>query len=247
MKWFILGLIGLLSFLAFLIASAPASLLISMLEEDISHNAPDVSLGMTQGSMWDGTQQLQYRQFPPLQMQWNLSVLPLITGAIESQNQLTGDNLDANFALRISGNEGEISRGNANISGQYLNHVTVPLGLDLSEAFKLSELDVAWTGNWVTSISGRINWPGGIVHIETPQGLHTTKLPPLLGILSLEDDDIRLNVNSGETELIDIRLQADGWARVEINHPLIAMTGIAFSDSQQPKSGPAVILEEKVF
>ena len=247
MKWFIIGLIGVVSCLLFILILAPASLLVSALEDDIAQNVPEIALGTTEGSVWQGTQQLQYRTFPALVLQWDLSVLPLLTGTIDADNQLTSDNFEGEFSLRLAQTQGELTDGNLVITGQYLNHVTVPLGLDLSETFTINDLNLAWVDQWVTSISGIVRWPGGIVHIETPEGLHTVKMPALEGTLSLQDTAVRLQINDGQSGLMEILLKKDGWVAVAIDHRLITMIGIPFPDDPQADTGPAVLLEEKVF
>jgi len=264
-KWLLIGAIGALSFLMYIIYSAPASIAVNMMEEDIELNAPDIQLGQTNGTLWNGDQELQYRQFPPINIAWDLSVLPIITGRIDSKTQLTGDGVEATFDLTASGNQGAISNLTGSVGSRYLNQITIPYGLDLSDTLAIQTVDTSWENNWLTALSGNLNWPGGIVHIETPLALLSIKLPPLTGKLSMEGSDARLHITDAGNALMNIRLKKDGWAVVAINYSLLEMIGMplqlvgpapvdaaavdaaAAGTDLTKESVPALIIEEKVF
>lgn len=254
-KWLLISAVGVLSFLVYIIYSAPASIAVNMMEEDMKLNAPDIQLGQTTGTFWNGDQELQYRQFPPINLAWDLSVLPVFTGRIDSETQLTGDGVEATFDLTASGNQGAISNLTGSVGSRYLNQITIPYGLDLSESVAIQTLDTTWENNWLTALSGNLNWPGGIVHIETPLALLSIKLPTLSGKLSMEGSDARLHITDAGNELMNIRLKKDGWAIVAINYPLLEMIGMPFQFAPPAPAGtartkesvPALVFEEKVF
>ena len=122
-------------------------------------------------------------------------------------------------------------------------------GLGLSGQFKLSDALVSFDNSGMTDLAGGISWPGGVVHIETPQRIHPVTLPPMQGKLSMEDDNARLLLAADNRKMIDILLKPSGWAEVAITFAFMALAKLPLPGNPEAAGPdePAILLEEKIF
>ena len=242
-------LTAVLTFLVFMIIMIPASWVVSVAGEDLTGSIPDLQIGALNGTIWNGSGDMQYRDFPPFAVSWQLDALPLLLGTLSTTVQIEADGLQASFQALLSRSGGEIQNAVATIQSSYINQVTVNYGLDLSGTFDLSQASTSFDQQWLTSLDGEINWPGGMVLIETPQQINRVELPPLTGRLKLEEGIILLDVTSRNSDLIAIRIKPDGWAEVAISYAFMALANIPVPGAANGslRVEPAVLLEEKIL
>lgn len=237
---------GIITFLVFILVMAPASLLVSLAGDNLQ-KVPDLEVGRVEGRIWAGAAELQYQSFPAL-VSWNLAALPLALGRISADVEVAGDGLDAAFHVSANSNEGSITGATAFVDARYINQVSIGYGLDLSGQFSFSSDEVSFNRRWITAATGDLDWPGGIVHIETPERLHTVDLPPLRGKLSMDGDSVKLAINDTNTPLIDLSLKPSGWAAVGVSFAFIELAGLPIPlDARTDVAGPALLIEEKVL
>ena len=239
-------LIGVITFLAFLIIMAPAATVVSAFEDDLQASVPGMTLTGIRGSLWQGESDLSYGKLPPVLLNWELSALPLLTGTANTHLEFSGTGLSAEVDGAFSDAGGEISQLNATITGDYLNQVTIDYGLELSGEVQLTETSLGFDQQWLTHASGRLTWSGGIVHIETPQQIHTVKLPPLDASVSMSDRDLIMQVTEAGREMMNIAVRQDGWAKVDISYTFMEMVNLPLPGGIL-SDGQAVTLEEKIL
>lgn len=243
-----LGLLSMLGFvLIFVAVMAPASLLIGLLRDDITQAVPALKIGHVSGTIWNGTATVQYQNFPPADLDFSIAFLPLLTGSLDTAITLTGDGLDARFDGEFANEGGRITQLNAIIASHYINAVTIGYGLDLSGEVVVSDANLAFDRQWLTALTGQINWSGGIVHIENPAQFYSVKLPPVNGELAMDGQNLQL-VLAAESELLNIRLKPDGWAEVGVSYAMMALAELPVPGNPPADSSkPALLLEEKVL
>jgi hypothetical protein len=242
-------LLGTIAFLVFLVVMAPASSVLRIADDEFRQQLPELRLAGISGSIWEGSGTVQYRQFPAVAVNWKLSPLPLLSRAVASSASFTAEGLDAEIQSYVSTDQSAastISYATALISGDYINQVTLNYGLDLSGEFKLTNARATIRGQWLSDLDGILNWSGGIVHIETPQQLHTVKLPPMVGNLTLDGDNVLLNITADTDEMIRISIKPDGWAEVAVNYAFMDLADLPLPGGTAD-SDPAILIEEKIF
>ncbi|MBO6556707.1 MAG: type II secretion system protein N [Pseudomonadales bacterium] len=246
MSKFFYVIAGIVTFLAFILVMAPASLLVAAVEDQLKA-VPDLKVGHISGRVWSGSAQIQYQQFPTT-VTWDLSALSLLVGRLSADVELREQGLDASFHLSVSGNEGTIRDAKAVVDARYINRISVGYGLDLSGQFNLSEANVSFANQWITTAVGNLDWPGGIVHIETPQQLYSVDLPPLNGDLFMHEDNLRLAVQGSGERMLDLTLKRTGWVAAAVSYAFMDLAGLPLpgSVSASPEE-PAVLLEEKIL
>ena len=238
--------IGLVTSLGFIFIMAPANLAVSMAQDSLGR-IPDLEIGRVEGRIWSGNAQIQYRRFPA-QVNWNLAALPLLIGSVSADIELHGDGLDAGFHLATHGAAGEVTDATALIDARYINPVSLDYGLNLSGQFSLTVDEIAFDNNRITSATGELNWPGGLVHIETPQQLYSVDLPALSGNLYMNEDNVRLRTTGQQTRLIDLTLKPDGWVEAAVSFAFMDMAGLPVpGKAEANREETAVLLEEKIL
>ncbi len=238
-------LAGILTFLGFLLVMAPASIVLSFADDTLKQ-VPDLEIGRVDGRIWTGSAQIQYRRLPAL-VSWDLAALPLLAGRISAQVNVAGDGLDADFRVSANSEGGTISKGKAFIDASYINQVSLDYGLDLSGRFSLVAEEISFNKRWLTSLSGHFDWPGGIVHIETPQQLHSVDLPELNGSLTMQGDNLEIVIEGSEARMINLTLKPDGWAEVGVSFAFMDLAGLPIPGSDNSRTEPAILLEEKIL
>ena len=237
----------------FVIVVAPAQTVWSFIADDVQSSVPQLKIANISGSVWEGKGDMQFQSYPVVRIDWRLAALPLLIGNASADINASAEGFSAAlqgvFSQDSSTISFDISFAEATIGSDYINQVTLQYGLDLSGDFQLRLTNAVFADGWLTSVSGAISWPGGIVHIEMPGQIHTSKLPPLNGILSLEDDSILLKVTNRELEMMNVRLKRSGWAEVAVSHAFIRMANLPLPPGSESTDSlePAFLLEEKIL
>lgn len=239
--------IAITAFSISIIVLAPASIITGLAGDDLQQNIPGLKVGTAQGRIWQGSTQVQYRQFPPVAVSWDMAALPLLMGKVHALIKLNGEGLQLELNAIVSSSGGSLDNITGTIESRFINAISVEYGLDLTGVFTLSGIHASFNQRWLTALTGETNWSGGIVHIETPEQFHSVKLPALTGILSMEGSDAKLNVASGTSDLLTLSLKPDGWSQTSVSYTLMDMAGLPLPNGYQDTTGPAFLLEEKVF
>lgn len=240
--------IGLVCCLAFIVVAAPASTIWLIVGDDIQRSLPQVRIHAVEGSLWNGSSEIQFQSFPPARVTWKIApVSLLLQGQVTTTLSANADGLRILLEGDFSNSGSTISRAEATISSDYINHVTLDYGLDLSGDFQLESFNAKLKDRWFEDVEGHISWSGGIVHIETPAQIFSSNLAPLIGKLSQDGRNIRLNVTANGTDMLDITLKPDGWAGIRISYAFLAAANLPLPPGSDDREEPAILLEEKIL
>ena len=242
-----LFLIALSAFLVFVITTTPASLVYSSFQEKISDGALGLAISQVEGSIWQGQGDFHFRQFPVITGDWQLSPLHLLAATARSSITLKADGLNGVFDFSLTPRGGSINNLNAVVQDSYLNEITTSYGLDLSGEVQLEQANLSFNQSRLTALEGELHWSGGIVHIQTPEKIHTVNLPALDGRLSLEDANFKLDIKESGNSLLQIHIRPDGWAQVAINYAFMDLANLPLPANASAGDDPAVVLEEKIL
>ena len=237
---------GVITFLLVILIMAPATLLMSIAGDKLKQ-IPDLEIGQVDGRIWAGSAQVEYRQLPAM-VTWDLSALPLLLGRVSADIDLQEDGLNASFHVDTSTTEITVSDAAIQVDAFYINQVTMDYGLDLTGQFSVTGGKLSFENQWVTSASGNLNWPGGIVHIQTPQQLHSAVLPALSGDVSLSGENLHLTIERESDRMIDLTLKSNGWAEAAVSVAFMELAGLPLpGNSDSRPEEPALLLEEKIL
>ena len=239
--------IAIIAFTIPIVVMAPASIVTGLFGDAVQRNIPGLKIGATRGRIWQGATQLQYQRFPAFTLSWKLAALPLLTGKVSTLIELNGGGLQLEMGALASTSGGSLDNINGTIESRFINAVSVGYGLELTGVFELSGINTSYDQRWLTSLKGVTNWSGGIVHIETPAQFYSVKLPALTGQLSMKDSNAVLDVAAGTSTLLTIALKPDGWSQTSVSYMLADIAGLPVPKEYQDTTGPAFLLEEKVF
>jgi hypothetical protein len=239
--------IAIIAFTISIVVMAPASIVTGLFGDAVQRNIPGLKIGATRGRIWQGSTQLQYQRLPAVTVSWKMAALPLLNGKVSTLIELNGGGLQLEMEAMASTSGGSLDNINGTIESRFINAVSVGYGLDLSGVFELSGISTSFDQRWLTALKGVTNWSGGIVHIETPEQFYSVKLPALTGQLSMKGSNAMLDVASGTATLLTLALKPDGWSQTSVSYMLTDMVGLPLPNGYQDTTGPAFVLEEKVF
>lgn len=239
--------IAIIAFTISIVVMAPASIVTGLFGDAVQRNIPGLKIGATRGRIWQGSTQLQYQRLPAVTVSWKMAALPLLNGKVSTLIELNGGGLQLEMEAMASTSGGSLDNINGTIESRFINAVSVGYGLDLSGVFELSGISTSFDQRWLTALKGVTNWSGGIVHIETPEQFYSVKLPALTGQFSMKGSNAMLDVASGTSTLLTLALKPDGWSQTSVSYMLTDMVGLPLPNGYQDTTGPAFVLEEKVF
>lgn len=214
--------IGVILFLAFAIAFAPASLLRTLLPAQSG-----IDLLQAGGTLWNGHASLYLAAEPAGQVAWTFDPATLLSGSLGYDISLTGPEHD----LRGTVSAG-LGSAAATLSGQvsaaFANRWLAPYDIAISGDLTLEEVhvqapyDVAVTGEG--SAAGTIRWAGGPVSYRLSGRSHQGDLPPLAAYLG-EKLVVTVYPAEGRTPLITGRVLADGFVKIGVTQLLTGLVG----------------------
>ena len=243
----ILLLIGTLTFCSSIIINLPASLFSGQIDR-VAKNLKGLQIGRISGTIWKGSLETQYREFPVTNVSWNMALFPLVLGRLNLDLLLDASGLKGKSDLSVSGDAVKFTDLDLEINSSFINTTTRPYGLRLSESFTVSAPEIYVSNNWLKEINGRLIWSGGLIEIETPLERLRTQLPMLRGIATMENKEVKLYIYSKSEEIMILSLNRLGWAKAELNHLFFEIAKIPF-----PALGavnlkdPAITMEEKIL
>ena len=204
--------------------------------------------GKISGTIWKGSIEARYQELPVSRISWNTLPLHLIFGRINLELSINASGLEGNSDLSLSGESVKLSDLKLEIESSFINEVTRPLGLGLSESFTITSSEIYVSDNWFSQITGEIVWPGGSIEIDTPIERLRIQLPPLSGIVKMKNKEAKLYVYLNSKELMILSLARSGWAKAEINHLFFEQTEMSFPGTDSEiKKDPAITIEEKIL
>ena len=240
-------LLAIITFVSYLVVTAPASIFAKHFEENLQGIAPGLKIWASEGSLWKGNMRGRYKKIGPIFISWDVDAFEILTGDFVAEIDLNGDGLQLTLILNASADDISLQNINGEIDTNFINIVSVNYGLSLAGEINVLNVFAALDYEWVTALSGTIDWTGGLIHLETPERLYSVPLLPLEGTLSLGDSNVLLNILSGNSNLMTLSLKKNGWSKADIASPLIDILGIPFPSGNQSNSEPVLTLEEKIF
>ena len=239
--------IGLLTFFVGIISNLPASLFSKKIN-NVTQSVNGLQVGKIFGTIWNGSIEARYHEFPVSRVSWDTSLFHLIFGQLNLRVSINAAGLEGKSDLLLLNDSIKLSNLRLEINSSFINEATESFGLELSESFTVRTSEIYVSDNWFSQINGKIAWPGGSIELVTPLERLRVQLPMLSGIAKMDGEEAKLYLYSNSEELMILSLARSGWAKAEVNHRFFEITQLSFPglDSETRKD-PAFTIEEKIL
>ncbi|HVL00166.1 MAG TPA: type II secretion system protein N [Dongiaceae bacterium] len=228
MKTRSLILIGLLSFVLFVIALFPASLALRLVG-GASSGLPIV-VEQVGGTIWSGFFQTRLPQpvSGPLLVQWDLKALRLLMGELALHLRMEG----GQYRLEGDGFWGLWGKGVADLNGDVqaamLEQVLSQYDVSAQGAIKVDAVSAKLSGQKVVSAGGNVSWSGGPVTVGGGGSPQNIDFPGVKGELAATEGNLilivtetRANQALGELSL----LPEQGLVGVKVLKRVLSLAG----------------------
>lgn len=236
-KWYLL--IGLISYLIFLIATAPLGYVWPKVQP---HLGPlPVKVEQVQGTLWQGQARVNVPNLGKITGKWNMHLGSLFSGRISADVGLKGDELKFKGLVAGSLEQIEIMGGEAFLSSRYLQPILRQGQSSLTGDFELSKFNGLFSikDKQILAADGRVLFTGGDVSFPLDGKKIRAKLPTLLGTIKKPADNVELSINNTDGQNIgDGYVQPDGWAGLKIRRRFLDILGLKW---------PANVAADKVI
>ena len=239
--------IGLLTFCVGIISNLPASLFSKKIN-NVTQSVNGLQVGKIFGTIWNGSIEARYNEFPVSLVSWDASLFHLIFGQLNLGLSINAAGLEGKSELLFLNDSIKLSNLRLEINSSFINEATESFGLELSESFTVRISEIYVSDNWFSQINGKIAWPGGSIELVTPLERLRVQLPMLSGIAKMEGEEAKLYMYSNSEELMILSLGRSGWAKAEVNQRFFEITQLSLPglDSETGKD-PAFTFEEKIL
>ncbi len=238
--------IAVVSFLIFIVVFAPATPVWSLIRGNVHERVPDLNVYRVSGTIWNGESEIQFRQFPPSLLTWQLSPVDLIKGVANITARAVGEGhaLEAEITLTVS--NGDITSLHGTIESDYINVVSEQFGFTFSGDLEIRELSISADQHWITDAAGTAHWTGGQILITTGAGPQSIVLPPLQGLLFKQQQQLVLDIMHQQQTLIMIALAKGGWAEVAIKGRMFDLANLPLPGGSDLNE-TVLLIEEKIL
>lgn len=215
-------LIGLVLFLAFAVAFAPASLMRTVLPE-----RSGADLLETSGTVWHGSADLYLAGQPAGRLSWTFAPDAVVRGALGYRIHLAGPEDDLSGIVDLGAGGAAATwhgRATAAFANRWLGAYDIAISGDLTfeDAHLQVPYDYARSGKGAGS--GNLNWTGGPVRYRLGSRAYSGNLPPLVAYLG---DGLEAVVypQGGQTPLLRVEMLPNGFVRIGVTQLLTDLAG----------------------
>jgi hypothetical protein len=233
-------LLGILLFLGFCIAFAPAGLTSLIL--DRMHG---VDMTRVSGTLWQGEGDLYVRSEPLGRLQWDVHPATLLEGALGGDFALT----DAHHELRGTADVGLNRTFTVDVSGkvgaQTVNRWLEPYDMTISGTINLSSTLLTFDAVTLRDAGGAVDWEGGSITYPAGNGIQSSILPPLRATLGPGPAAI-ITTRDDAAPLVTAELFDNGIAKVGVTARMTRLLDLSWTETE-PDSAVVLEVEEQVF
>ncbi len=235
--------IGLLMFLGFAVAFAPATLVRTLLPDDSG-----VELLEPRGTLWNGAARLFLGGEGAGSVDWRLRPASLLSGRLGYAIDLAGPDHDlaGQVAAGLTAARVEVS---GTVGANAVNRWLGAYDIAISGATTLSAVEVNVPYDAVSlhrgTAAGDATWQGGPVRYRLAGRDYTGELPPLVAHLG-EGLEAVVFPQGGQTPLLKAAILPNGFAKVGVTKLLTRLVGNPWPGSHQDHE-VVLEVEEQLF
>lgn len=227
----LLIIIGLIIGLFVLLLFTPAGVINMALER----SSADARLLAPSGRVHRGSGELLIENQNWGEVSWQLRAGGLLRGRLEVDLSLRGTGYQAVGQARLSPDRQSLTGIEGQLSEPALRALLDPYDISPSGDFTFTEGHLTAQRNALSAVHGDGHWSGGFVRYFLADQGWTVAFPPLDARLRLLDGQPLLVVlDPAGDELLDVRLDLDGWAHLRIRYRFVAMAGFPWPEGPEP-------------
>jgi hypothetical protein len=217
-------LLVVLVFALSLLTSMPAAFLVGQVEARVPPDQRPLSLKMARGTIWDGKGLLTGAGIRG-ELAWTIRPSGLLHGVLPMHLKFTDPDVNLQ-ALVTAGVTGKVwIEGDGQVGLKVLRPVLQRHGIDIPGQVMVRRVaaSVDIGKRWLTEADGLLESEGGDVSFPMGSEKKTARVPPLKGMLAMENSTLLLSINMASTgnNLLEIRLDKDQMARVSVRKRLL--------------------------
>lgn len=235
---------GVVLFLGFAVALAPASLVRTVVPD-----GGGVELLEPTGTVWDGAAELYLSGQPAGRLHWDVAPTSLMRGALGYDVTLTGPEHDLAGSISLGLGSGEATiRGQA--SAAFANRWLAPYDIDIGGRLDFRDAHVRLpydlrAGASAAGAAGSLAWSGGPVRYVLSGQNNAGTLPPLVAYLG-EGLETVVIPDGGQTPLLRAELLPNGFVRIAMTKLLTRLVDNPWPGSQADHE-VVLEVEEQLF
>jgi hypothetical protein len=182
------------------------------------------------GTIWNGHVTLKQALTGQVVAKWQLKVLPLIIGDIQTAFQIDSSEFNAKLDIAYSPVTNNVIVTNLNgfVEAAFINRVAKPNKVKMSGDLEINNVAINYSISdiYAHDASGRAVWMGG--DVSYPKGRKTGRatLPMLIADISSQSGELRVDVHTTDNlSVANANLKTDGWGSVEVLKRMIDLVG----------------------
>jgi hypothetical protein len=233
-------IIGLMLFIVFVIAMAPASLL-----QRGTAAVEGLDLTRPAGTIWRGTGEIAIDRRPIGSLRWTFQPMSIFTLSPGYDVEFEGDGLRLSGTINASGGV-QISIAGS-IETRIFNPYLSVYDLFLDGELSISTLEATFSDGEITRMDGAARWSGGSVRYVLGGRLSATDLPPL--VASVHSNPIPtadVFPEGGHVPLLHLQILPTGYVKIGVTKSLTKMLNNPWPGTD-PDHAVVLEVEEKIF
>ncbi len=248
-------LIGILSFLVFLVCLFPARVAFNAIQSAGLVLPPSISVQGINGSIWNGAADLSIGGLKHSKLEWELLLSRLFLGGIgvdvNASNE--GFKLDGSVSIYLPLPDDAFFPVNAEleldgfVSGNVVSALAPQFNVWFDGQAELDNVLVVLTDTGVDDVAGRVTWGGGKASANAMGRKMTVDLPAMAGDLFKESEDAKFELIRSEDKqsLVEAGVESSGWAHVRVRQRMFEYF-VPFGKGKD-KNSFAFEYEQKIF
>ena len=254
-----------LGFVGFVLVYAPARPIWALVSDDVGRQVPELQVLAVGGTAWQGQADIQVAlpdtsgvppsgvppsMLPSSRLAWQLAPAGLFAGELRLNLDLAGAGHQLNAQTSLTPSRLVVHNLAGQMQASYLQPLAARYGLGLSGELEIQNIALVTAGNWLASAAGHLQWTGGRLVFPTPQGPQQIYLPAMQGNISLQGDNLALEVltqaAAGGEPILTILVKPTGWVEVAIKARLFKLAQLPWPATAN-LDDTALKVEEKLF
>ncbi len=209
--------IGILVFVLFCVALAPAGLL-GLLVERLG----GVSLTATAGTIWSGSGTLRLQGFGLGRLHWSFEPVTVAQLAPGYTWRLAGEGVDLHGRMAFRGDAIELSAKGV-LANAAVNAGLAAYDIRLGGGFNIERLDATVTAGGFERLDGGASWSGGVVSYGLGGRSHTALLPPMRAEAQSAPVRAMAFAEAGNALLMQAEIMDGGYVKIGLTRRLLQL------------------------
>ena len=236
---------GVLFFVGFVIAFAPAGILQRLLEDNTQAELTDA-----RGTLWQGHAQLLLDSHQIGDLRWDFAPLSLLSLAPRYDWQVTAADKRMQGSAAASFTQA-MATAQGSIDANAVNPILRRYDIFIDGRFDVqpTRFTALTDSGKVIELEGAVNWSGGLVRYTLSRVQHEATLPSLSAILGINDNGMPqavIYVTGQQTPLMLVSLNTNGFAKVSITRLFTKLLNNPWPGSD-PDHAVVIEVEEQIF